>query len=144
MSHAVRGPLVVDTGVFGARLSPRGRSLALSYQPLLEGRAAVISFVTVAELRFGAKLAGWGSSRFQHLEYELGRVDIAWPGEALADVYAELRAWCVKRGHGLGQKDHEADRWVAATAMWLGARVVAHDAIFANVEGLNLLTKLDL
>ena len=54
------------------------------------------------------------------------------------------RAWCVKRGHGLGQKDHEADRWVAATAMWLGAPVVAHDAIFANVEGLNLLTKLDL
>jgi hypothetical protein len=32
---------------------------------------------------------------------------------------------------------------VAATAMWLGAPVVAHDAIFANVEGLNLLTKLD-
>ena len=33
---------------------------------------------------------------------------------------------------------------MAATAMWLGAPVVAHDAIFANVEGLNLLTKLDL
>jgi hypothetical protein len=95
MSHAVRGPLVVDTGVFGARLSPRGKSLALSYQPLLEGRATVISFVTVAELRFGAKLAGWGPSRFLHLEYELGRVDIAWPGEALADVDAELRAGCV-------------------------------------------------
>jgi hypothetical protein len=47
MSHAVRGPLVVDTGVFGARLSPRGKSLALSYQPLLEGRATVVSFVTV-------------------------------------------------------------------------------------------------
>jgi predicted nucleic acid-binding protein len=89
----------------------------LAYQPLLEGRTTVLSFVTVAELRFGAKLAGWGPSRFQHLEHELGRVDIAWPGEALADVYAELRAWCVKRGHGLGQKDHEADRWVAATAM---------------------------
>ena len=85
-----------------------------------------------------------GPSRFQHLEYELGRVDIAWPGEALADVYAELRAWCVKRGHGLGQKDHEADRWVAATAMWLGVPVVAHDSIFASVEGLALLTKLDL
>jgi len=28
--------------------------------------------------------------------------------------------------------------------MWLGVPVVAHDAIFANVEGLNLLTKLDL
>jgi hypothetical protein len=55
-----------------------------------------------------------------------------------------LRCWCVRAGHALGQKDHEADRWVAATAMWLGVPVVAHDAIFANVEGLNLLTKLDL
>ena len=49
-----------------------------------------------------------------------------------------------QEGHGLGQKDHEADRWVAATMMWLGLPVVAHDAIFANVEGLNQLTKLDL
>lgn len=144
MSQAARGPVVADTGVFGARLSPRGKSLALAYQPLLEGRATVLSFVTVAELRFGARLAGWGPSRFQQLEYELGRVDIVWPGEALADVYAELRAWCVKSGHGLGQKDHEADRWVAATAMWLGAPVVAHDGIFADVEGLDLLTRLDL
>jgi len=28
--------------------------------------------------------------------------------------------------------------------MWLDVPLVAHDAIFANVEGLNLLTKLDL
>jgi hypothetical protein len=28
--------------------------------------------------------------------------------------------------------------------MWLGVPVVVHDAIFANVEGLNLLTRLDL
>jgi predicted nucleic acid-binding protein len=81
MSHAVRGALVVDTGVFGARLSPRGRSLALSYQPLLEGRATVISFVTVAELRFGAKLAGWGSSRFQHLEYERAELTLRGRGK---------------------------------------------------------------
>jgi len=31
---------------------------------------------------------------------------------------------------------------VAATAIWLDIPLVAHDAIFANVEGLNLLTKL--
>ena len=64
-------------------------------------------------------------------------------GEAPADVYAELRAWCVKRGHGLGQKDREADRWVAATAMWLGAPVVAHDTIFAGVESCQIVSYLD-
>ena len=74
----------------------------------------------MAELRFGAKLAGWGPRRLQPLEHELARADITWPGPSLADTYATLRVWSVENGHGLGQKDHEADRWVAATATWLG------------------------
>ena len=37
--------------------------LAASYRPLLEGRPFIISFVTVAEVRFGAQLAGWGPPR---------------------------------------------------------------------------------
>ena len=32
---------------------------------------------------------------------------------------------------------------MAATAIWLDIPLVAHDAIFASVEGLRLLTKLD-
>jgi tRNA(fMet)-specific endonuclease VapC len=144
MTHGPRGPVVIDTGVFGAQLTCRTWPLGELYRPLVEGRAAVISFITVAELRFGARLATRGPQRLRRLERELRRAETIWPGPELIDAYAALRAWCVKAGHGLGQKDHEADRWVAATAMWLGVPVVAHDAIFANVEGLNLLTKLDL
>jgi len=51
---------------------------------------------------------------------------------------------CAKTGHGLGQTEHEADRWFAATAIWLRIPLMAHDAIFANVKDLHLLTKLDL
>ena len=142
MSQAARGPVVIDTGVFGARLALRTRPLATLYQPLVEGRAALISFVTVAELRFGARLAGWGPERRQSLERQLERAETVWPGPQLTDTYAALRAWCVRNGHGLGQKDHEADRWVAATAIWLGVSLVAHDTIFANVRDLNLVTKL--
>jgi hypothetical protein len=58
------------------------------------------------------------------------------------EAYASLRAWCVRTGHGFGQKEHEADRWVAATAIWLQVPLVAHDGIFANVKDLGLLTKL--
>jgi predicted nucleic acid-binding protein len=60
MSVGSRGPVVIDTGVFGARLTPSGRLLASRYRPVLEGRPAIISFVTVAELEYGARLAGWG------------------------------------------------------------------------------------
>jgi hypothetical protein len=42
----------------------------------------------------------------------------------------------------LGHKEHEADRWVAATAVWLQVPLVAHDQIFANVKDLELLTRL--
>lgn len=142
MSPGSRGPVVIDTGIFGARLTPSGQLLASRYRPLLEGRPAVISFVTVAELRYGARLAGWGQDRLRRLEYEIGRAEIVWPGPSLADTYAALRTWCVTTGHGLGQKEHEADRWVAATAVWLQVPLVAHDSIFDNVKDVELLTRL--
>ena len=142
MSPGSRGPVVVDTGVFAARLTPSGSLLAARYRPVLEGRPAVISFVTVAELGYGARLAGWGPGRLRRLEYEIARAEIVWPGPNLVEAYASLRTWCVRTGHGLGQTEHEADRWVAATAIWLQVPLVAHDGIFANVKDLELLTKL--
>ncbi len=44
------------------------------------------------------------------------------------------RAWCVRTGHGLGAKDHEADRWVAAVAG--GYPLATEDAIFDDVVTL--------
>jgi predicted nucleic acid-binding protein len=138
-----RGPVAVDTGVFAAELVRRGAPLAESYRPLIEGRPFVVSFVTVAEVRFGARLAGWGVARLQRTEQRLAQARIVWPGAELVEVYADLRSGCVRVGHGLGQKEHEADRWVAATALWLGIPLVAHDKVFKNVEDLELLTRLD-
>jgi predicted nucleic acid-binding protein len=36
---------------------------------------------------------------------------------------------------------HEADRWVAASAIWLGIPLVTHDTIFAKVKDLTVVTK---
>jgi hypothetical protein len=60
MSGGFRGPVVIDTGVFGARLTPNGSLLAARYGPILEGRPAIVSFVTAAQLGYGARLPGWG------------------------------------------------------------------------------------
>lgn len=133
---------MVDTGVFGARLTPAGNQLAFPYRPLLAGRPPVLSYVTVAELRFGARLAGCGPRRTHRLGDEVAQVQTVWPGPRLAEKYVELRVWSVRNGHGLAHKDHEADRWIAATAMWLDVALVAHDTIFKNVDGLELLTRL--
>lgn len=135
--------VVVDTGVFGAHMTPRGQQLAFRYRPILAGRSAIVSYVTEAEMRFGAALARWGPRRLRRLDTELAEVETIWPGPKVAAAYVSLRTWCVRTGHGLGQKEHEADRWIAATAMWLDLPLVAHDAIFKDVDGLTLLTLLD-
>jgi predicted nucleic acid-binding protein len=57
-----RGPVVVDTDVYSARLLPDS-PLALRYEPLLVGRLEVLSFQTIAELRYGALLRGWRNAR---------------------------------------------------------------------------------
>ena len=142
MSQSDRGPAVIDTSVFSARLGRRDSRLTVEYRPLLEGRPAIISFVTVAEIQFGATAAGWGPSRLQRLDRELHRAEVVWPGPELVGAYVALRAWCVRNGHGLGQRDHEADRWIAATAIRLGVPLIAHDAIFVDIDGLTLISKL--
>jgi len=51
-------------------------------------------------------------------------------------VCAELRARCELGGHALGNKIHEADRWIAATALRLGIPLVSDDGIYVGVERL--------
>lgn len=118
------GPIVIDTTVFGALLAPARSALATlarQYQPLMAGRGAHISFVTEAEMRFGARLARWGEARRYRLETVLASADVVLPGPELIEAYVSLRHRCVSAGHGLAQKEHEADRWVAATALWNAA-----------------------
>ena len=136
------GPVVVDTSVFGADLLKVRAPLAASYQPFLVGRAVFISFVTVAELRYGARRADWGDSRLRRLDARIASVETVWPGPELTASYVELRDACARRGHALSQRVNEADRWIASTALWLGVPLVAHDSVFRKVPGLTLLTTL--
>jgi predicted nucleic acid-binding protein len=133
---------VVDTNVFGAELTRRGAAVAGAYRSHVEGRDLFVSFVTVAELRYGAKLAGWGEQRLRRLEMRLAVAEVVWAGNGLVDEYVWLRHECTVAGHPLGQKQHEADRWIAATARWLDVPLVAHDAIFRDAPGVTVVTEL--
>ncbi len=113
-----RGPVVGDTDVYSARLTPNS-SLAQRYEALLVGRAAFLSFQTVAEVRYGAHLRRWGSTRLLRLDAEIARAEIVHTGKDLLRTYVELRVACERSGHALGQRDHDADRWIAATALRL-------------------------
>ena len=102
----------------------------------MAGRPLVISFVTVAELRYGAIKARWGPARRDALEERLSSLTVVASDSDLSMVHAEMRSACQSIGHGLHDKIHEADRWIAATAIRFGLSLVSDDAIFDKVPGL--------
>ena len=59
--------------------------------------------------------------------------------ERLISRCAELRAEASPAGHPLAQTIHQADRWVAATAVVLGLELIAGDGIFEKVPGLDIV-----
>lgn len=98
----------------------------------------MVSFISVGELRYGALRAGWGELRRRQLARSLSDLDVVQTEEKLINRCAELRAWAHQAGHPLTQKVHEADRWVASTALALDLELIARDGIFEEVPGLAL------
>ena len=134
-----RGPIVIDTNVFSADLVPGARLTDL-YEPLVVGRLGFISFQTAAEVRYGALRRGWGEARTRRLEAKLQRTTILQSGPELIQTWAELRVACAEIGHALAQSEHNADRWIAASAVRLGIPLVTDDRIFRGVPGLEVET----
>jgi predicted nucleic acid-binding protein len=129
--------VVVDTMVVSSLVNAHRQPTPTGeYRKLIARRPIVVSFATVTELRYGALKAGWGELRRRGLERDLARPVVVQPEDRLMQVCAELRARCEQAGHALGQKVHEADRWIAATALRLSADLVSDDTVFADVPGL--------
>lgn len=122
-----RGPIVIDTDVF-----------TQLYAPIVTGRPALISFQTAAELRYGALRRNWGAARMLKLATKIQRVQVVHSGPELVVVCAQLRATCEAEGHALAQHAHNADRWIAATAIRVGVPLVSNDQNFRGVPGLEL------
>ena len=116
----------------------RRPALAADYSVLIDKRPIVVSFATVSELRYGAIKAEWGELRRRALERDLARFVVVQPDDRLMSICAELRASCEAVAHPLGQKLHEADRWIASTAIRLGVDLVSDDSVFKNVSSLSV------
>lgn len=140
-ARPARGPFVIDTDVYGAQLVP-GSALAARYEPLIVGRPAFISFQTAAELRYGALRRNWGEHRMRQLEARIAAAETVHSRPDLVGIYARLRVECERAGHALSQRVHDADRWVAATAIRLGIPLVSNDGVFRDAPGLVLQTAL--
>ena len=134
--------VVVDTMVVSTLVTEgRDPAPAAEFRRLIDGRSVVVSFVTVTEMRYGALKANWGEVRRRELERTPSRLVAVQPDDGLVTARAGLRDRCERAGLALGQRIHEADRWVAATALHLGGELVSDDAVFENVAGLSVLSR---
>lgn len=133
--------VLVDTNVFSARLRERSL-LASAYVKFLVGQRLAVAPQTLAEVRYGALKAGWGPARLQAVARLTARVRVLPVDAYTIETVADLRNQCRLIGHGLHQRTHNADLWIAATAVRWGIPLVAHDAVFRGCPRLELRTEL--
>ena len=132
----MEGAVVVDTMIASAWLGAKQTRRYSRWTNVLRDVRWVLPFVVVAEMRFGAEVTGWGPRRRDMLDRLVSRSGVIPPIEEVTDAYVDLRARCVRDGHGLGAKDHEADRWVAAVAIAGQIPLASEDGIFDHVPDL--------
>jgi tRNA(fMet)-specific endonuclease VapC len=106
------GPLLVDTDVFSHLTWGHGPHRR--FAPLVEGHLLALSFATVAELRAGALIGGWGERRIAELEQRIRRHYVVLTATDVltakfAEIFARFRDQL--RGDGIN------DMWTAATAL---------------------------
>lgn len=128
--------IVLDTNILGYLY--RREPLADVYAGHLGGRANVIAFQTLAEVRFGMEKARWGERRRADQERFLSRFQVVYPTDQVCTAWSITMVQARRAGHPIDT----ADAWIAATALALGCPLVTHNAAdFAGVAGLPLISE---
>lgn len=126
---------LIDTNIVSYQM--KSHSLAAAYQPHLVGYTLAVSFQTVAELREGAALVGWGPAKRASLDATLSDLLILYSDDAVCHKWAEVRA--ARRQQTIGV----ADAWIAATALAFDLELVTHNPDdFRHLPGLTVITEL--
>lgn len=108
----------------------------------LVGKIPVIATQTEVELRAWPLVAGWGRPRAERFRELLAQTTTVPVTEDVAQAHVDLYVACRKTGHALHQKVHNADRWVAATAIAVDRPLLSLDGIFRNAPLVKLLPEL--
>jgi predicted nucleic acid-binding protein len=128
--------LVVDTNVVSYLL--RGGPLCDLYVADLHGNRLCVSFVTVAELRFGALNKKWGERRMRDLAQALRGYVVLGFDDDTAWRWAEIAAHERSAGRN---RDYHGDWWIAACALRHGLPLVTHNPRdFAGIPRLQVIT----
>lgn len=125
--------IVLDTSIVSYIFKRDTR--ARYYEEHTRGSDLAISFQTLEEILFGARISGWGQRRINELLRHLERYEVVWPNEEMAELSAILRGERRARGRALDT----ADAWIAATALALDCPLASHDRDFSDIPGLEVI-----
>jgi tRNA(fMet)-specific endonuclease VapC len=132
------GYVILDTDAFSFLLNRRPQ--AASYGALLKGQIPTLTFVSVAELHFGALSDDWQDRRYRELEARIAQCVILPYDNELSLVWTRLRVQERRAGRPLGQRDHVNDLWIAACGIYYDAPILTGNLRhFSGVPGLRVI-----
>jgi tRNA(fMet)-specific endonuclease VapC len=128
--------IVVDTNILSFEL--RRDTRAALYERHLHNQERAISFVTVAELHYGARKRNWGERRLHDLDATLRPYPVVYPDETVCRIWAEI----VLTRERIGRPISENDAWIAACALRADSPLVTHNRKdFELVSGLQIISE---
>lgn len=126
--------IICDTDVVSYVFN--GHTYATFFNPYLSGKTLAVSFMTVAQLYYGAYKAGWGDAKLTRLQNHLkGYVVLPFDNEicqtwAQIQVDVENQHFCIEDG----------DCWIAASALRHDCALATNnEKHFQHVNGLLLI-----
>jgi predicted nucleic acid-binding protein len=132
--------IVVDTDVFSCLW--QHRAVSHRFTEALRNTVPVLSFVTVAEVRFGARNANWGERRLEQLNAALRPYVVAPYSTEMATLWGDLKHEARRLGLALGQPAHSNDLWICATAIHYNAPLMTNNVKhFESIPNLHLIER---
>jgi tRNA(fMet)-specific endonuclease VapC len=113
--------IVVDTDVVSFLF--KNHPIGQFYDPILAGRLALISFMTVAEVERWAIQHRWSAQRLDWLHLYLRRFTVVPSSPDLCRKWAEVMV----AARAAGRRIESADAWIAATAVLYDAPLATHN-----------------
>ncbi len=124
----------LDTNVIS--YAAKNHPLALPYLNLMRGSLWYISFVALAEIRFGLEKQNSSIERREAVEAFTSQATVLGYDEGIITEYIQVRVHREKMGRPIQFED----AWIAATAIFYDLPLLSHNRKdFEDIPGLNLI-----
>ncbi len=130
--------VLLDTDAFSYIFDRRPQ--AANYGTVLAGKIPALTFVSVAELLFGAHKNGWQAKRLTELDNKIRQCVVLPFHKDLPKLWASIKVDAHRSGSALAGATHANDLWIAASALyWAIPLLTGNIKHFKDVKSLTLI-----